>query len=317
MSVADVVVRSYHPADEAGVLAVWQRVLVADRISAATWRAKVLLDPNFDPALCLVAESDRVVRGFCLAIAHRVPLFGDALRPEQAWITALAVDAACQGQGIGSRLLATCVDRLRANGCREVSLSPYVPNYFAPGIDVDVYPTGVSFLERQDFAVVSRPVGMSADLEAYRAPSDVQAAVERLRAEGIVVRAAEPRDILPILALIRRHFSWDWWREAQQVCLDLFAGNPREVGLIVAVRGDEIVGYAQHRAEHFGPFGVDPSYRGRGIGRVLLAETLLGMLAKGYHCAWFLWTGEKAARGVYASCGFRIRRRFAVLRRSL
>ncbi len=312
-----VTVRSYHPDDEEAVLGVWNRVLVADRISPATWRAKVLLDPNFDPELCLVAESDGTVVGICYAVVRRVPYFNVAVQPEQAWITALAVDTDQQRRGIGGRLLDTCLDRLRARGCQEISVSPYVPHYFAPGVDIDAYPAGVRFLENYGFSVVSRPVGMSADLEGYVVPSEVRAAAERVRASGIIIRPAEPRDILPTLALIRRHFSWDWWREAQEVFRELFCGHSEAVGMVVARRGDQVIGYAQHRGEHFGPFGVDPSLRGEGIGRVLLAEILVGMNALGYHCAWFLWTGEKAARGVYAACGFQIRRRFAVMKRTL
>jgi mycothiol synthase len=313
----DAVIRSYRPEDEAGVVGVWDRTLVADRISLATWRTKVLLDPNFDPELCLVAADDGNVRGFCLAIVRQVPFFGDRLQSEHSWITAFAVVPESQRQEIGSRLLAATLERLRQSGRREVAISPYVPNYFAPGVDVDAYPGAVAFLERHGFAVVSRPIGMHADLEGYVVPPAVEEAANLVRREGIVVGVATARDILPTLALIRRHFSWDWWREAQEVCHALFAGDPRGVGLVVARQGDRVLGYAQHRGEHFGPFGVDPDCRGQGIGRVLLAETMMGMVQQGYHCAWFLWTGEQAARGVYASCGFRIRRRFAILRKGL
>jgi GNAT superfamily N-acetyltransferase len=86
--------------------------------------------------------------------------------------------------------------------------------------------------------------------------------------------------------------------------------------MVVAVRDSEVLGYAEHRAERFGPFGVDPALRSRGIGRVLLATTLTEMLKKNYHAAWFLWTDDNAAR-LYARCGFHEVRRFAVLKREL
>jgi GNAT superfamily N-acetyltransferase len=88
------------------------------------------------------------------------------------------------------------------------------------------------------------------------------------------------------------------------------------VNLLVARRGDAVVGYAQHRAERFGPFGVDPSLRSRGVGRVLLARTLVEMLKRGYQAAYFLWTSDNAAR-LYAQCGFHEVRRFAVLKKVL
>jgi GNAT superfamily N-acetyltransferase len=97
---------------------------------------------------------------------------------------------------------------------------------------------------------------------------------------------------------------------------DLFAGDPRPAGMLVALQQGSIIGYAQHRAERFGPFGVHPERRGQGIGRVLLAATLVEMLKKNFHAAWFLWTGDDAAR-LYAQCGFHEVRRFAVLKRAL
>jgi hypothetical protein len=36
------------------------------------------------------------------------------------------------------------------------------------------------------------------------------------------------------------------------------------------------------------------------------------MRGRGFHCAWFLWTGANAAR-LYAQAGFRQTRQFAIL----
>jgi GNAT superfamily N-acetyltransferase len=82
--------------------------------------------------------------------------------------------------------------------------------------------------------------------------------------------------------------------------------------MVVALQDDTILGFAQHRAEHFGLIGVRPDMRNRGIGQVVLAVTLSEMLKKGFHVAWFLGTDDEAAR-LYARCGFREVRRFAVL----
>jgi GNAT superfamily N-acetyltransferase len=112
------------------------------------------------------------------------------------------------------------------------------------------------------------------------------------------------------------HFGWDWHREAAGIFNDLYNGDPRSVGMIIALQGEEVLGYAQHRGERFGPFGVRPDLRSRGIGRVLLAATLTEMLRKNFHAAWFLWTGDDAAR-LYAQLGFHEVRRFAVMRKAL
>ena len=68
--------------------------------------------------------------------------------------------------------------------------------------------------------------------------------------------------------------------------------------------------------EHFGPFGVDEEYRSKGIGAVLLRETLLEMRARNIHRAFFLWTSEKASR-LYTRFGFRTKRKFTVFEKQL
>jgi len=307
------VIRPYQPADETAILEIWNAALTHDPISPATWRSRVLLDPNFQPEGCPVAVVDGQPRGFLLSLTRQVPFFTDGLQPDQAWITAFAVHPAWQGQGLGSALLQTALDRLRRQGVRTVTIATYLPHYFFPGVDVEAYAPGLAFLTRRGFTVIARPLSMQADLTGFQIPPAIAAVADRLRAEGVTVRPVEPTDILPLLTFLRQHFSWDWHREACEVLRDLFAGDPRAVGLLVALQNDTVVGYAQHRGERFGPFGVHPEHRRRGIGRVLLALTLRAMLAKGYHTAWFLWTSDQAAR-LYATCGFRAARRFAVLR---
>jgi mycothiol synthase len=313
---AAVTIRGYQPGDEAVVVGVWNTALWADPISLATWRAKVLLDPNFDPDGCLVAEVDGAVRGFLLSLVRRVPFFTDGLEPDASWITAFGVDPTWRGHGFGGALLSAALARLRGLGRATVAVAPYVPNYFIPGVDVAAYADGLAFLTRRDFETIERPLSMRAELTRFQVPPPVEARARELRTEGIEVRPAVPADIVPVLEFVQRHFTWDWHREASGVFADLFAGDPRQVGMLVAVQNGRVLGYAEHRGERFGPFGVDPGLRSRGIGRVLLAATLTEMLKKNFHAAWFLWTGDDAAR-LYAQCGFHEVRRFAVLRKTL
>ena len=54
---------------------------------------------------------------------------------------------------------------------------------------------------------------------------------------------------------------------------------------IGSAHGATLVGYACYNAtapDFFGPTAVDPSYRGRGIGRALLLSCLRAMRAEGY-----------------------------------
>jgi ribosomal protein S18 acetylase RimI-like enzyme len=56
---------------------------------------------------------------------------------------------------------------------------------------------------------------------------------------------------------------------------------------------------------------VDDALRGTGLGKVLLYLTLEAMAARGFHDAWFLWTGEATPAGhLYHRAGFTVTRTF-------
>lgn len=61
-------VRAQRPTHDGAVIRVWSVALGRDPISAGTWRAKVLLDPNFRPDVWPVAEVGKELRGFLLSL---------------------------------------------------------------------------------------------------------------------------------------------------------------------------------------------------------------------------------------------------------
>jgi ribosomal protein S18 acetylase RimI-like enzyme len=308
--------RPYRGSDEAALLALWHAALTHDRITAATFRTRVLLDPNFDPAGLLVAEADGALVGFVLSLARKVPLFLQGLEPEVGWITAFGVHPARQRRGIGRQLFAAALARLQGLGRTRVLISPYTPNYFTPGVDMAAYPAALAFLQATGWRVSATPISMRAELTGFQTPPEITALEARLATEGIAIRSVRPADLPELMPFIAARFGWDWYRFAQEYLLELYGRGSDEICLLVATQANRIVGYCQARRERFGPFGVADELRNRGVGRVLLFRCLAEMLARGFHCAWFLWTGADAAR-LYSLAGFREARRFAVMGREL
>src|SRR6478609_12067034 len=74
-SVEQATIRAYRPDDEPEIVRIWNAALFADPINVTTWRAKVLLDPNFDPEGCHVAEIENQLADFLLCLVRRVPFF--------------------------------------------------------------------------------------------------------------------------------------------------------------------------------------------------------------------------------------------------
>lgn len=309
-------IRPYQGSDEEALIALWNAALPYDRINPAVLRTKVLLDLNFSPQGLLLAEAGGRLAGFVLSIYRQVPQFLDGLEPQRGWITAFGVHPDFRRQGVGRALFAAAEARLRAAGRSEALLSPYTPNYFTPGVDVDAYPHALPFLQSLSWQVTSRPISMRAETTGFQIPPDLLAHQRRLEEQGFAVRPVTSADLPELMPFIARHFGWDWVRFAQDYLLELFGPGSDQVCFLVATHNGRIVGYCQQRRERFGPFGVDPALRGQGLGRVLLFHCLADMLAKGFHSAWFLWTGADAAR-LYALAGFHPVRQFAVLRKTL
>lgn len=299
----------YRPADEAAVIDLWNRCLVRDTVTPQVFRRKVLLDPHFDPAGFRLAWHGGALVGGCLAMG-RAGLSGTT-----GWLRMIFVHPDRRRQGIGSRLLREALEHLRRAGKTLVQVA-VGPNYFIPGVDVHAYAAAVPFFEAHGFVRGGESISMDASLVQYEVPAEARRVEERLRAEGISVTLLEPDDILPLLAFLERAFP-HWVEPARELLVWCTHGwADYDQFLIARTAEGKVVGYCQYNGEHFGPFGVDPAEQGRGIGTVLLARCLERMRARGYHSAWFMWTGERAAR-LYRRFGFVETRRYVSMRRDL
>jgi len=312
----DIGVRPYAAGDEAHILALWNAAMWADPIDSATWRTRYLLDPNFAAEECLVAFGSRggQLVGFVLGMTAKAG--GDrSPQPPDAWIVAFGVAEPYRRQGVARALFDQLEATWRKAGIGKVTVGPYIPSYVTPGVDELAYPEAVLFLRAWGAETLSRPLSMKASLTGYRPSEASLALVENLESTGIRIRPADPADILPLLQFLDEHFA-HWRPDAASVLSKLYGSDPRAVTMHIAEEHGRIIGYAQSRSERFGPFGVDETYRGSGIGAVLLSTTLLAMRARGFHCAWFLWTSDRAAK-LYREHGFEEVRRFQLMTKTL
>ena len=112
----------------------------------------------------------------------------------------------------------------------------------------------------------------------YKLPPREQGAAS-VRAANVIIRRANPFEQTPVGDFIRTHFSVGWAEENAVT----FARQP--ITNFLAIEDKKIVGFATFestRKAFFGPTGVDPVHRGRGIGRALLIESLWGLHDLGY-----------------------------------
>lgn len=311
-------IRAYRGIDEAELLNVWHLAMTHDRLSAELFRTKVLLDSNFQPENLVVAVEDERVVGFVLALTRQVPLFLQGLEPEKSWITAFGVHPDYRRRGIGRALFNHILERLKGQGRKTLEISPYVPNYFVPGVDTQAYPDALRFLEDAfGFTVIERPISMGASLTGFQIPSEIrQLELKRQKEDDLRIRAVTSADLPDLMPFVATHFGWDWYRHLQEYLLEYFGDSSSQMCILVARLRGEVVGFCPQRRERFGPFGVHPDARNLGIGRILLFRCLAEMSARQVYYSYFMWTGEDAAR-LYTQAGYKQRRTFAILRKEL
>lgn len=299
-----------------GVLDVLASSQEADAIDRSSFVRKALLDPNFDPAGAPVALAGDEPVGFALAIVRRVPLEDAPPDDGAGYVTLLGVRSDHRGLGIGSALLAWCERFLAERACTRCLISPYAPGYFSPGVDMRAYSTGLRFLVKRGYAIGSRPVSMECDLTSLQTPEWVQGRETDLANGGILIHPYDPEWVPALLAFLRAHFPGDWQRFARAAIERIETGDA-PTRLWIARRDSEVIGYSHHEGERFGPIGVSSENRSLGIGHALMYRTLGAMRRSGFHVAWFLWSDDRTAARLYAGAGFRVKRRFAVLKKEI
>jgi len=108
---------------------------------------------------------------------------------------------------------------------------------------------------------------------------DPGAQLAALAEMDILVRRAMASEKNRVVGWTRHRFGDGWAAE----CDLAFARQP--IACMVAVFGDRLAGFACHDSTYrnfFGPIGIDPDLRQKGVGRAVLLATLRAMADAGY-----------------------------------
>lgn len=221
-------------------------------------------------------------------------------------IRLIAVDWQHRRRTIGTMLLTAIVTGMQKAGRSSCLLASEAGNYFTPGVPQSM-PAAVAFAEKSGFRSLTETVNLRAPLTSNPRLEEAPAAVEGVSVE----RASNPE---ALLAFVESTFGSIWRFEVSRA---LEATPPT---VFVAMRGNEIAGFSAHEANNrglgtFGPTGVHPSARGRGIGRRLLLESLRDLRELGYESAIIPWTDS--IEFYERSCGAVVEETYVLMRRNL
>lgn len=117
-------------------------------------------------------------------------------------------------------------------------------------------------------------------VKLYELP-DSRPIMTKMAEQGITIRRAIAPEKHVVLDWIKEHFGEAWMSEADVA----LCNQPSTCIIAVDEAQHRLVGFACYEATQknfFGPTGVDPDYRGRGIGKALFLAALEGLRELGY-----------------------------------
>ena len=115
-------------------------------------------------------------------------------------------------------------------------------------------------------------------VKLYELP-DYTDLMKKMEVEGIDIRRPLTAEKSIIQDWVKKHFG-DGWESETEVS---FSYQP--VACFVAIESGKVIGFSVYDSAYrnfFGPTGVDESWRGKGIGKVLLFKALEAIKSLGY-----------------------------------
>lgn len=347
-------IRSFTPADLPAVIDIWNEAVNAHEVvfyplTKEYYHKKFELDPNYDAKYALVALEGRQVVGFIHGVAKKVLLPHETNANTPGFLTCVFVSRAFRRRGIGTALVTALGDLFKADGKSEYVCSgdnpinldwivPGTPGHDhnnAPGVDEDC--PGHPFLLALGFGDRYREIAMYLDLSAYTPWKDLEAKRAELRAQGILVGRYDVNQNADYDGMCDRVGS-EYWRSVLKTeiachresrpCTDIrFIPNgkvpkgPRPI--LAATYGRQIVAFTgpvdmqTSGRGWFTGICTDPLFERRGIASVLFNLLMQEFVTEGARFS-TLFTGDSNhAQKIYGRAGFRVVRRFVLMRKAL
>ncbi len=267
----------------------------------------------------VVALYDGKPVGYLQAISRRATDGITPINPDLGWITTFFVSPRVRRQGMGRELMSRGTSYLRSEGCKTVYCNGYAPRYVFPGVDLNCR-EAITFMEAMGYETHQDFVAMELNLAEAVTPASVSIDRVKREDEGLVIRPFEIRDTLSLLQFAEKCFPY--WHQSLLEGLQIEHRNI----LVATSEGCDIVGFAQWEnpstdppfgaAGRFGPFGVHPEMRNKGLGAILFYAMVDHALEMGSDKLWFGWAGGRNLT-FYTRAGCTITRNYRMYKMAL
>lgn len=304
--------------DLPGIFRKWNEYLPHEAASKQNILRKLFFDPNFDRNGFFIAEEGGEITGFINAVYHVTAITRGA--PESydtGFINAFAVKSGGGFFETGNALLARAEDYLRRGGKSAVSTG-YFPVYFTQGVCKELAPQYAQLYEKRGYAADASAT-LDLTLASFVPFEKYEKRRTELLAEGIYIGPLTDERVLSAIDPREGFSSVSWSAEFKSRLTHSFDYDSMRIAAVRdRVIGACIFGDPGSSPERFGPFGVAPEYRGKGLGAVLLQDCLMEMKKRGLHNAWMQWVGEGgAAWSLYRKFGFTKTHTYLTFRKKL
>lgn len=314
-------IRNYLPADREAVLRLWNGAGVKmgyAPLDAAQLDGLLLAHPAFSPELAFILEENETVQGFV----------SGCVQSDRGLISCLLLKDPVNTPENAALLVSALENGLRKAGAATSNVSFWCPlrlpwvipgtgghqHNNVPGAPVDL-PLH-DWLLSLGYQPVSRECGMYLDLDDFQMPQRVTEKARRMAEEGCTVALYDPA----------RHTGLEEMLEALRNPLwaaEIPAAVREGKDVLVALWGDTVAGFAgpvypeRTGRGYFTGIGVAPRYENHGLGTLLFYRLCRQEKENGARYM-SLFTGEEnPARQIYDGAGFRVVRKFDVLRKTL
>jgi GNAT superfamily N-acetyltransferase len=254
-----------------------------DTVTDASLERITFGDPNFSPELTAVALEGNEIVGCMVGVRRtRSPEESVEVQKEVGWIKLFFVSEGYRRRAIASRMLSELEDRFRSNGTKRIRIADFAGWTLFSGVDL-MYQEAVGFLLSRGFQKAGEAVDYEIDLLDFYVPE----IVAEVRLEDATVRKAKLSERERFTKWATEVFSPFWGFEVSEA----FKFDPPK--LWIGEQAGKTLGFSVYGAlepHWFGPIGVDPNSRKRGLGSVLLFNSLVSMREEGQRIAVIPWT---------------------------
>lgn len=308
----------YNENRAAEVCRVWDAAFGPEfQLTERLWRQNTADDPSFRPSDVILALDERgAIAGWVLAKQFRegARYTGESLEryANLGTISALVVQPAQQGKGLGRKLLAAGEEQLGAAGAAKITAGAGF-RHFLPGVPIQCQAA------RRLFETAGyKQTTIEVDLDGPLDPQMFEPALAFAGANGAAYRQARPGEETAVLNFLAQTFPGRWHYDMRLYLEQggdigdvtvLLHGDGNIGGFLLTFwAGSKVIGPSAYWLAQeptwggIGPLGISPLARGKGSGLGLVAAGMQHLYGKGARQARIDWT---TLVDFYGKLGFR------------